>query len=330
MKIAIIGTGAMGSLFAALLSTVADIVMIGHWAQQLEAVREHGLMLRRLDGDQSQHRIAVTSLPEEAFPAECALVLVKGWQTPVAAQLAQSVLAPHGLAITLQNGLGNLEILAKAVGSERAVLGVTSEGAMLLAPGLVRHAGRGQTIMAASESTKGRIEDIAALFSQAGLDASVVDDAQSVIWGKLAVNAAINPLTALLQVPNGWLLQERYTLDIMNQAAEEVSRVANRLGVTLPFDDAAAQALKVARATAENRSSMAQDIARGTPTEIEQICGAVVRSGRSVDVATPVNEALLHLVRTQIALGDWRHAIDVVAPELRRVFRELSTLEIQK
>jgi len=166
------------------------------------------------------------------------------------------------------------------------------------------------------------------LFKKANLPASVVDDAQSLIWGKLAVNAGINPLTALLQVQNGKLVENEVTLDIMRSAANEVAAVTAGLGISLAYDDAAAQAITVATATAANRSSMAQDIARGMPTEIEQICGAIVRSGNSVGILTPINGALLHLVRAQVAGGEWRTAVEELPAGTQAVFRRLSAMEI--
>lgn len=319
----------MGSLFAARLSTVAEVVMIGSWEAQLQTVSEHGLALHDLDGSISRHQILATSKASDASPADIALLVVKGWQTETAATLAALVLAPNGLAVTLQNGLGNLETLARRVGSARAIQGVTSEGATLLGPGAVRHAGRGHTYFAAGQSTRDRLERTAALFGRAGFAASVVSDAQSLIWGKLAVNAAINPLSALLQIPNGQLLEDQRTVELMKLAAREVAAVADRLGVGLPYDDPSEQALAVARATAENRSSMAQDIARRMPTEIEQICGAVVRYGRSLAVPTPVNEALLILVRAQVFTGSWHDAIAGLSREMRPLFDDLSNLEIR-
>ena len=327
MKIVIVGTGAMGSLFAALLARFADVVMVGSWSEQLLAVQEEGLILHHVDGQESRHIISATTLSAEAAPAELAIVAVKGWQSEQAAQLAHEALSPAGLALTLQNGLGNFEKIGDVVGLDRVAVGVTSEGATMLGAGVVRHAGNGHTYFAATESTRYRLEQTAVLFNQAGLPATVVEDAQGLIWGKLAVNAGINPLTALLQVPNGYLVQDARAFDIMCRAASEVAAVASKLGVDLPFAGAAAQAEEVARATANNRSSMAQDIARGMPTEIEQITGAVVHQGRSLDVWTPVNEALLLLVRARLKVGSWSTAVGDLPEDLQPIFRELATLE---
>jgi 2-dehydropantoate 2-reductase len=328
LKVAVVGTGAMGSLFAALLVPHADIVMLGSWTEALQAARVPGLILQRLDGSRSQHSVAATANTSEVTPCDVALIVVKGWQTSTAALLAKKVLADNGLAITLQNGLGNLEIIAGVVGAERAVQGVTSEGATLLGPGHVRHAGQGHTYFAAGQENIRQLEEVVALFKKANLPASVVGDAQSLIWGKLAVNAGINPLTALLQVQNGKLIENELTLDIMCDAATEVAAVAAGLGISLANDDAAAQAITVATATAANRSSMAQDIARGMPTEIEQISGAVVRAGNSVGVLTAINGALLHLVKAQVAGGEWRTSVEELPADTRAVFRRLAAMEI--
>jgi 2-dehydropantoate 2-reductase len=327
MKIAIVGTGAMGSLFAALLARFADIVMVGSWSEQLLAVREEGLILRHVDGQESRHVIRATTRGADAAPAELAIVAVKGWQTERAARLAQKALSPSGLALTLQNGLGNLETIGAVVGPARVAVGVTSEGATMLGAGVVHHAGNGHTYFAATENMRTRLEQTAALFNQAGLPATVVEDAQSLIWGKLAVNAGINPLTALLQVPNGYLIQDARAFDIMGRAADEAAAVATKLGIKLPFTSAASRAAEVARATANNRSSMAQDIARGMPTEIEQISGAIVRQGRSVVAQSPVNEALLLLVRAKLKEGSWSTAVGDLPADLQPIFRDLSTLE---
>jgi 2-dehydropantoate 2-reductase len=327
MRVAVIGTGAMGSLFAALLSPFADVVMLGSWAAGLRAARDPGIILKHLDGSESYHVVVAHNDVSDVSPCEVALIVVKGWQTSSAAVLAKQALATSGLAITLQNGLGNFETIAEVIDGERVVQGVTSEGATLLGPGHVRHAGQGHTYLAANKNNRSQLEVVMTLLGKAGLSASLVDDAQGLIWGKLAINAGINPLTALLQVQNGDLLKDKLTLDIMTQAANEVAVVAAELGIFLPFDNAAGQAITVAIATTDNLSSMAQDIARGMPTEIEQICGEVVRYGRLASVATPLNEALLQLIRAQVAQGDWHNAVEELAKDMRPIFRRLIALE---
>jgi 2-dehydropantoate 2-reductase len=131
----------------------------------------------------------------------------------------------------------------------------------------------------------------------AGFEVETVEDMNSLVWGKLVINAAINPLTALLGVPNGELLEHPHALVLMAEVAEETAEVAKARDVILPFQEASAAAVEVAGRTASNRSSMFQDILRGAPTEIDAICGAIALEGESLGVPTPVNRTLWHLVR---------------------------------
>ena len=203
-------------------------------------------------------------------------------------------LAPDGLALTLQNGLGNAETLRQALGAERVALGVTTSGATLLGPGRVRPAGDGPVTIQ-QHSAVGPLSEI--LGADAGFTVEFVQDAQALLWGKLLINAAINPLTALLGVPNGVLLQRPSALRLMAEAAGEAQAVAAALGVALPYSDPLETIRAVAQRTAENRSSMLQDVQRRAPTEIDAINGAIVRLGEQTGIPTPVNQALWLLVR---------------------------------
>ncbi|MAU01916.1 MAG: 2-dehydropantoate 2-reductase [Anaerolineaceae bacterium] len=307
MRVAVVGIGAMGCLFGAKLSQVAEVTLVGNWPAQLAALRERGLRLIQPDGRSQIIQLPVSNNPETAAPADLALILVKSHQTRQAAETAQLLLAPNGVALTLQNGLGNLEQLTAVLGQTRANLGITSEGAALLEPGVVRHAGTGHTYIAASQETAVPPQEIVALFQAAGFPTSLAADTAGLVWGKLAINAGINPLTAVLQVPNGFLAENEAARRLMQQAAEEVAHVAAAQNIRLPFNDAADQALTVAQATAANHSSMRQDLANGRPTEIEAICGAVVQYGRRFGVPTPVNSVLQTAVQ-QAEQGTWPEA----------------------
>jgi 2-dehydropantoate 2-reductase len=292
MNFTIFGTGALACLFGARLGRVAAVTLVGTWPEGLAALRAEGIRVEaEAERPDPAVRVQVRALGEAAPPADLALVLVKAWQTERTAAHLGAYLAAEGLAVTLQNGLGNLEKLGP-----RARLGVTTTGATLLGPGRVRPGGEGMTHLAAPEW-------VAELFRQAGLPAQAAPLAavDGLLWGKLAVNCGINPLTALLRVPNGELLERPDAARVMGAAAEECARVARARGVALPYGDAAAQARGVAERTARNRSSMFQDILRGAPTEVDAINGAVARAGAALGVPTPVNETLWRLVRALAA-----------------------------
>ncbi len=294
----VIGTGALAGLFAARLAAAGFAVhMVGTWAAALDALEAHGVRLVDLDGTTRAYPVRVWRTPRAGVPFAGALVLVKAWQTARAARTAAHMLPATASVLTLQNGLGPQEVLQQALGAARVVVGVTTYGARVLAPGQVQATGPG-TVDLARHPRAGFWQTTLA---QAGFTVRVHADVQGLIWGKLAINAAINPLTALLDVPNGALLEDPAARLFMARAATEVARVAAAQGIALPFADPVAAAEEVARRTAANASSMRQDLQRGAPTEIDAICGAVARIGRQVGQPAPLNEALWDMVRAAVA-----------------------------
>ncbi|MBM3144808.1 MAG: 2-dehydropantoate 2-reductase [Chloroflexi bacterium] len=293
-SVLIVGTGALANLFAARLSASGvSVTMLGAWREGLAALQENGVRMADERGRESVYPVRATHDPQDCVGASLAFVLVKAWQTGRAAAQLTQCLAPEGIALSLQNGLGNQEILAGHLGGERVGLGVTTTGATLLGPGRVRSGGEG----AISLGSHPRLEPVIKLLDQASFTVEITTDLDALIWGKLVINAAINPLTALLRVSNGELLIRPSAREIMKRTSCEVFDVASAQGIRLPFDEPASAAEDVARRTAANRSSMLQDVSRGAPTEIDAICGAVVVCGEQYNVNTPVNRSLWLLVK---------------------------------
>ncbi|MGB8983558.1 MAG: 2-dehydropantoate 2-reductase [Anaerolineales bacterium] len=296
-NILIVGTGALATLFAARLAQAGHpITMLGSWQAGLEALRAHGARMLA-NGEEHHFEVRAIDDPRKCPGIKYALVLVKAWQTEHAAVQLKECLAEDGLAVTLQNGLGNRETLARSLGRGRVALGTTTTGATLLGPGRVRVGGEG-TISIEQNPALGPLETV---LRSAQFNVNVVEDAQSLVWGKLVINAAINPLTALLRVPNGELLERPAARQMMGTLAVETANVAKAENVDLPFPDPVAAAEEVARKTAANHSSMLQDVLRGAPTEIDAICGAVVNAAQTHKIDTPANWACWKLVR---ALAD--------------------------
>jgi 2-dehydropantoate 2-reductase len=296
-ELLIVGSGAMACFFAARLSKVMRVAMLGTWQAGLEALESQGVRFVEMDGQETRAKVEVLRKvdPERRF--KVALVLVKSWQTKRATGDLLGCLDEDGVALTLQNGLGNVEILSENLGEERVSLGVTTNGATLLGPGLVRHGGEGTTYL----SIKPSLDRLAADFLEAGLLVVREQDLQALVWTKLAVNAAINPLTALLEVPNGKLLDHEPARELMTAAANEVAALADALGIELTTDDPAAFSQEVAKRTAANLSSMLQDIQRAAPTEIDAICGEISRRGVATGTPTALNDHLWKLVSAKAA-----------------------------
>lgn len=297
MKVAVLGTGALGLVFAARLASHGEITVLGTWAEGIAAIRERGIRVMDADGSVAEVLVSATTEPSDCPPADLALVLVKSYQTPRAAAWAAQILRHDGLALTLQNGLDNGSVLAAAVGDARCAVGVTYNGATLLGPGEARHAAHLPSYLGTAPATAERVEAAATLLAQAGFEAHVTADILPRLWGKAVANAAINPLTALWRVPNGGVCVTPARCEILAVLAREAAAVANANGITLLFDDPAGYVADICRGTAANRSSMLQDVERGRPTEIDSINGAVVRAGAHTGVATPYNEIIWRLVR---------------------------------
>lgn len=297
--ILITGTGALACLFAARLAASGNpVVLLGTWPEGLRALREKGVVVVE-EGGEHAYPVIATSDPADCLGARYALVLVKSWQTDwVARQLAEC-LAPDGVALTLQNGYGNRETLVEHLSPDQVALGVTTTGATLLGPGRVRPGGAG-TI---SVEQQPRVHPLLEALRQAGFQVEITPSADSLVWSKLVINAAINPLTALLRVPNGELLTCPTARLLMGELAREAAAVAAAQKIPLTFADPVAAAEGVAQRTASNRSSMLQDVERGAPTEIDAICGAIARIGDAHGIPTPVNQTMWHLIRALVEAG---------------------------
>jgi 2-dehydropantoate 2-reductase len=296
MRITIIGAGAMGSLFGGLLASVAEVGLVDPWREHVEAIRHEGLRLVEPDGEKVIS-ITATTDPGQIAPTDLAIVFLKSHQTEWGAEMARGILKPDGMALTLQNGLGNRDVLARVLGAARAWQGVTAHGATLLGPGKVRHAGRGPTHLETRAEIADRAEQMAGLFQQAGIETHLSSDLDSLIWGKLVINVGINALTGILRVPNGMLSELGPACALMDAAVEEAMQVARAKGIRLPYDDPIQKVHDVSAATGANRSSMLQDVLRGSLTEIDVINGAIVREASALGLQAPVNKMLTELIK---------------------------------
>jgi len=289
MRILLFGAGAMACLFGAKLSRVARVTLMDAWAAGIAAIQERGIEIEDASGSQTV-QVQGELLGAPCAPADLAIVLVKSWQTPEIARCLWEYLNPDGIALSLQNGIGNVEALGPGVSA-----GATSEGATLLGPGRVRAGGSGPTHIVAPDW-------VVNLMKGAGFDCHScnIGEAEGLLWGKLLVSCGINALTALLRAPNGELLKRPDAANLMARAVSECAEVALARGVALPFSDPVERVKEVAARTAANQSSMLQDLLRGAPTECDAINGAVVREGKRWSVPTPVNEMLCRLIRAAV------------------------------
>jgi 2-dehydropantoate 2-reductase len=300
MKIAIVGAGAMGSLFGALLAEGGHAVRLYDvWQEHIDAVNQNGVTIE-LDGKTRRVGLKAAADPLQIGESELVLIFVKATQTEAAAPTAARLAGAKGLVMTLQNGMGNAETIAKVVPPDRILVGTTSHGSTMLKAGSIRHAGVGPTIVgmwATGEKAFENACQIADQFTRSGIETTAINDVRPVIWDKLVVNVGINAITALTGIKNGQILDLKLTRELSRAAIEEAASVAQALGIGIRKDPVA-HVFKIAEATAANRSSMGQDVDHRRPTEIMAINGFVVREAERMGIPAPVNQTLTALVQT--------------------------------
>lgn len=299
MKIAVLGAGAMGSLYGAKLSANGknDVHLIDVWKDHIDAVNSHGLQMEEGDDVLLYENLKGHTSSEEAGVCDLVLVFVKSTVTRTAVESNAAVFGPDTVALTLQNGLGNIEQISSVIGAERVIAGTTAHGATMLSPGKIRHAGKGKTIigeLGGHESD--RIRKMAAVLEDAGMETVISGNVLGRVWDKLLVNVGINALTGITKLYNGQLLDYPEIEELLEKAVSEGVAVARAKGIRLGFDDPVAHTKDLCRATAANKSSMLQDILNGRQTEIDRMNGAIVREGKALGIETPVNLALTNLI----------------------------------
>ncbi|MBB5373289.1 ketopantoate reductase family protein [Acidocella aromatica] len=287
MKIAIMGAGAVGCYYGALLALGGhEVTLIGR-PQHVEAMNRDGLRLERA-GESVFVPVQASTEAEGALDAELVLVCVKSADTEEAGRALRPVLGADALVLSLQNGVDNAERLQAALG--RGVIPVVVYvGTDMAGAGHVRHHGGGRLVLGGHLA-------LAKLFTRAGIPTEISSNVQGALWSKVILNCAYNAISAIAQMPYGRFADFPGAERVLRDVVDECLTVASRLGVTVPGDmhEVVSQ---LAVLMPEQRSSTAQDLARGRPTEIDYLNGYVVRQGEALSIPVPVNRTLHMLVK---------------------------------
>lgn len=299
MKIVIVGPGAMGSLFAAFLSKAkAEVWLLDKNEERAEKIMAQGISVEGISGNW-QAKVNAAADVKAISGADLIIICVKSYDTKEALLRAKPLIGENTQVLTLQNGIGNIEIIGEVIGPERVIGGISNMGATLLDTGRVRHAGSGDTVIGRIDGKiPVEMREIREVFNKAGLDTRISRDIKGLLWSKLIINAGINALTAITRLNNGRLVEFDGTRKILREAVTEAVKVAKRKRIKLIYDDPLAKVEAVCEATAANVASMLQDVLKKRRTEIDYINGVVVRQGQELGIPTPVNSMLVELVRT--------------------------------
>lgn len=293
----VIGAGAMGCLYGGRLRLAGfDVTLVDVWQAHVDALARAGL---RLEGARGQEciPIAATTDPRRHGPFDLALILVDANATAEAARLARAVLSQDGFAITLQNGIGNLEALVAELGEERVVGGLSFHSAALSGPGRARHTHAGRTWLGEldGESTP-RLLRLERMLRDAGLDPQAVPDIRTLIWEKWVLNCAINAISAITGLRQGEIPRTAPVEQFQTRIIDEILAVLSAKGIVLADPDIR-QTIRAQCWRKFNKPSMLQHVEAGKRTEIDALNGAVVRLARELDVPVPCNEALTMLIK---------------------------------
>ncbi|MFC1504182.1 ketopantoate reductase family protein [Spirochaetota bacterium] len=296
MKTAIVGPGAIGLLYYYLLSRKeSNICMLDKTRKRAGELKKRGFII---EIDKEKHTIPINICTEakEIGIADLILICVKSYDSKKAARSIREIANKNTIVLSLQNGLGNIEIMQKELPQCRVISAVTNLGSTLLATGHIRYAGKGPTYIG-GDVQRSKLTGIAKLFSSCSIEATVTDNIESALWSKLIINAGINALTAILRITNGDILTSPSASILMEQAVTEAHKIAKAKNIPILYDDPLAKVRDVCTRTAHNRSSMLQDVERRKKTEIDAINKAVYTHGRKMKLSAPVNEMLAGIVK---------------------------------
>ncbi len=300
MKIGIVGAGGMGSVYGGrLAATDQEVWLVDIWADHVNRVREAGLTVEGAAGS-IHSRPHATINSAEVGPCDLVLVFVKSMYTAEVAPLLPPLLGAAGAVLTLQNGYGNAETLAEAVGVERVLAGVSYRSAELVEAGRAIEDGiHAETVLGPFGGGESALaEQVVAAFNLAGLKARTTPTPRNAMWGKLLVNCAGNAIGAITDLPILGVANNDPAMQLVDLVIAEVQRLALARGIELPYPDPSAHVRNNwSRIGPSARSSTAQDVLKGRPTEIDALNGAIVRESEREGLDAPYNRAITLLIK---------------------------------
>ena len=300
MQICVLGAGALGSVIAGRLALAGHAVtVVNRNAAYVERVDRDGLSLHE-GGEREIAKAAAVATPEGLPPTDLLVVLVKSFDTAAALEAARGLVGPETIVLSLQNGLGNEDLIAAKVGRGHVLAGKTYVGGVMTAPGVVTAGTRGkETVVGELDGSRSeRVQRVADAFEGAGLATSVSENIRGVIWDKLFVNVATGALAAITRLDYGNLYDVAEIEPVALAAVAEAMAVAKAEGIAVTTKTPRDAWQKAGAGLGFGfKTSMLQSLEKGSVTEIDAINGAVVKAGAALGIATPVNATLTACVK---------------------------------
>jgi 2-dehydropantoate 2-reductase len=299
LRIAIVGTGATGSVYAGLLADAGhEVWAIDCWREHIDAIRSGGLRVSGASGDRVTRPIATTD-PREVGAVDLVVIATKAPDVEAAAGVALELLGAETLVLPIQNGLGSRERVAAIVGPDRVLAGVIGGfGASIVEPGHVHH--HGMELVRLGECSgpiSERVDAVAEAWRRAGFNVRTYDDVDQLVWEKLICNVAFSGTCAVAGMTIGEAMQDPHAWSIASTCATEAFAVAQAQGVVVSFEDPVAWVRNFGEAIPGAFPSLLLDLRAGKPTEIDVINGAISPLAARLGLSAPVNWAVSAFVR---------------------------------
>lgn len=296
MRIAVIGAGAMGSIYGGHLSLHNDVYLVDTNQAIVDHINKNGLILQENGEDIVYHPTAVTST-EGLEPVDLVILFVKALFSKAALNGNKGIIGPNTYLMTLQNGSGHEDILAEFAPSDHIIIGTTEANGALLAPGHVRHGGNDKTnIGMLVEDADGFLPKLKECLDECGLAGCVHENIQQLIWNKLFTNVSLSAVTGVLQVPMGFIAGNEHAWNITKQLIHEAVAVAHGLGLTADEAEITEKVRQTSLGSPEGVTSICADLRDGRRTEVNTISGSVVRASKKCGVPAPTHELIVELV----------------------------------
>jgi 2-dehydropantoate 2-reductase len=301
MKICIVGTGAMGSVYAGLLSAAGnEIWAVDRWADHVEAIRKNGL---KIDGKSGDRTVSINATTDITEVGSCDLVIIatKAMDVAQAAESTKALLGQNTDVLTIQNGLGSFEKVASILGTKRVMVGISGGfGASIEAPGHVHHCGMEFVHLGElNDPATPRLEKVATVWRNAGFNVTNRDDVYQLIWEKLICNVCFSGTCAITEMTIGETIADENAWQVASGCATEAFNVAKARGIKIDLDDHVAYVRNFGSKIPDARPSMLLDLMEGRPSEIDFINGAITVEGEKLGVPTPFNTVVSALVRAK-------------------------------
>lgn len=303
MKIAVLGSGAMGGLFSAYLSRHHEVTVIDVNAALVDKVNAEGLEVREPDGSSQLYHPHATLSTEGMEPVDLVVVFVKAMFSEGALRNNRSIIGPDTYLMTLQNGSGHEDTLGKFVDEEHIIIGTTQHNASVSGVGVTNHGGSGITHMGCVTGSAARLQKFADAFTECGLEADTSDGVQRMIWNKMFTNVSASVLTGILQVPLGYISQNEAAWAMCCQLIREAVDAAAGLGMEFDYDEKVTEVKAVCDRSPNGLTSIYADLRDGRRTEVDTISGSIVRAGKKGGVATPSHEFAVQMVHAMEGRG---------------------------